>query len=110
MDSYDYWRKRASDIHKLRNPQPFHSDKVLEERTGQEDQKLRRLAKLIKSKDELRYQLYCSSVERVNESKQELKQQMHSMSEEERQAKIAAIQQQQRVIESEERLMFISIK
>jgi hypothetical protein len=71
---------------------------------------LRRLAKLIKSKDELRYQLYCSNVDRVNESKQELKRAMQLMNEKERQAKIADIQQQQRVIEREERLMFISIK
>jgi hypothetical protein len=71
---------------------------------------LRRLAKLIKSKDELRYQLYCSNVDRVNESKQELKRAMQLMNEKERQAKIADIQQQQRVIEREERLIFISIK
>jgi hypothetical protein len=71
---------------------------------------LRRIAKLIKSKDELRYQLYCSNVDRVNESKQELKRAMQLMNEKERQAKIADIQQQQRVIEREERLMFISIK
>jgi hypothetical protein len=71
---------------------------------------LRRLAKLIKSKDELRYQLYCSNVDRVNESKQELKRAMQLMNKKERQAKIADIQQQQRVIEREERLMFISIK
>lgn len=71
---------------------------------------MRRLAKLIKSKDELRYQLYCSNVDRVNESKQELKRAMQLMNEKERQAKIADIQQQQRVIEREERLMFISIK
>jgi hypothetical protein len=71
---------------------------------------LRRLAKLIKSKDELRYQLYCSNVDRVNESKQELKRGMQLMNEKERQAKIADIQQQQRVIEREERLIFISIK
>jgi len=31
-DTYDYWRKRATAIHKMRNPQPNHLQSAVEEK------------------------------------------------------------------------------
>lgn len=108
-NSFEFWRKKALAIHRQRNPPSARQLKQLRHRNELALKQSQRLEKLIRSKEELKYQVYCANVEAINQKKAHLKSQRHALGQSEKQELIRAIREEQRLIEAQEREMFLSI-